>query len=122
MNIITQSTNLTLTPAIEQYLVKKLVALEKFIDPADSGAQAAVELEKTTEHHRSGNIFRAEINLHVANGDFRAEMTDEDLYAAIDLMKDEIARVLTEYHDRERTLKRKGGQEVKKMLREEKIL
>ena len=118
MNIITQTTNLSLTPAIEEYLAKKLVALERFIDPNDTGAQADVELEKTTGHHQSGKIFRAEINLHVAHGDFRAEETAEDLYSAIDLMKDEIVRVVTEHKDKYRTHARKGAQEVKELLRD----
>ena len=118
INLITQVTNFTLTPAIEEYLSKKLVALEKFIDSTDTGAQAEVELENTTKHHRSGTIFRAEINLHIAHGDFRAEETAEDLYSAIDLMKDEIVRVVTEHKDKERTRARKGAHEAKDLLRD----
>ncbi len=119
INIITRANNISLTSTIEAYLFKKLEVLERYIDPKDSGVQAQVELEKTTDHHASGKIYRAEINLQCAMGDFRAEHTAEDLYEAIDAAKDEIVRVVAEFKEKKVANARKGARVATEMLREE---
>jgi len=116
MLISTKATNLELTLAISRYVNKKLTALGRLVRAQDESAHAEVEIEKTTAHHRSGDVFRAEINLHIAGKRFRAEVTTNDLYAAIDAMKDEIERALESHKDKRLTLRKKGGQKVKSML------
>lgn len=118
INIITKATNIEITPAIEEYLFKKMAVLERYVDEEDSGLQAAVELEKTTDHHLSGKIFRAEISLQSARGTFRAEETAEDLYAAIDATKDEMVRVLSEGKGKRIERVRSGNRRAKEILRE----
>jgi putative sigma-54 modulation protein len=117
MQISTKATNIELTPSISSYLEKKLLVLRRFVDPADESARAEVEIERTTRHHRSGDVFRAEINMHVAGKNLRVESIKDDLYAAIDEMKDEITRELTSYKKRRITLVRKGAQKAKAILR-----
>ena len=112
-----KTTRLTLTPAISDYIDKKIVDIEKLIDKNDESAAAQIEIEKTTAHHNSGNIFRAEINVHIAGKDFRAEATKEDLYAALDAVKDEITRELSSHKSKKQTLIKKGGRALKNYLR-----
>ena len=91
MNI--KGTQISITPAISDYLHKKIASLDKFIDKKDESVFAQIELAKTTHHHKSGaEVFRAEINMHTRGKDFYVFSESEDLYAAIDKMKDEIAR------------------------------
>lgn len=105
MKITIKSTNLTLSDSIYAYISTKINSLDKFVQ--NVGEESAignppiecwVEVEKTTEHHRKGNIFRAEgqIRLPGASG-VRAEATEWDLHQAIDMVKDELQRQLKRY-------------------------
>lgn len=112
-----KATNIVLTRAISRYLKEKVDYLDKFIDKNDESARAIVEVEKTTDRHRKGEVFRAEINLHIAGKDFRAESTSEDLYSAIDDVKDEMSTELKRFKGKRETMKRRGGRTVKKILK-----
>jgi ribosomal subunit interface protein len=118
MNTNIKVTNIELTPAISAYLDDKLSHLERFIvEDAPDAALAEVEIGKLTKHHRSGEVFQAEITLTLKGKTFRAVSVQEDLYAAIDIMKDEIISQLTAAHKRNLTLIKKGGRAIKDMLR-----
>ena len=76
-----------------------------------------VEVGRTTQHHKSGDIFRAEINLKLKGDSLRAVREAEDLYAAIDQVKDEIVDLLTTHADKRRTLLRRGAAKIKNILK-----
>ena len=83
-----KTTNIILDSNIEDYLDKRLEALEKFVDSSNPTFLAEVELGRTTKHHQSGDIFRAEINITIDGNAFRAVSERPDLMTAIDDMKD----------------------------------
>ena len=109
-------TRLEPSPALNGYLEEKLGPLEKYVENFGTPHDLRVELEKTTRHHQNGPFFRAEANINIPGQMFRVEQTAEDLYAAIDMMKNEIERQLMEYSDKLRTKRRKGGRKAKDML------
>ena len=112
-----RATNLELTSAISAYVEKRVRALEKFIDPEDTSAIMDVEVGKTTKHHHRGDVFRAEFNFSVAGKSFRAVADKEDLYAAIDEVKDEMAREVRSSRSKEKTLFKKGKAAIKDLLK-----
>lgn len=113
-----KTTNFTYTSEIADYLEKKLGAIEKYVDPADTSAILDIEIGKTTNHHNKGDIFKAEANLHAhPNIDVRSEVEKESLNAAIDALKDELINTLrTKKHKRINFLRRSGAK-LKDMLR-----
>ncbi len=111
-----KASNIVLTRAISRYIKEKVDHLDKFIDKNDESASAKIEVGKTTGHHK-GDIFRAELNVHIAGKDFRAESTREDLYAALDDVKDEMSAELKKFKERRETMKRRGGRTMKKILK-----
>ncbi|MDO8572965.1 MAG: ribosome-associated translation inhibitor RaiA [bacterium] len=119
MNISVKATNIVLTPAISQYIDEKVGSLEKFIVATDpTTVRANIEVGKTTRHHHSGNdIFLAEINLHIDGKVLRAVSEQSTLYAALDDMKDEIAREINSSKNKQRTLLRRGGATVKNLIK-----
>lgn len=117
MRINIKATNLELTAAISDYTKKRVSSLEKFINKNDESAMASVEVGKSTKHHQSGDIFRAEINLHIAGKDLRAVAEKDNLYAAIDEAKDEMVREITSHKAKQRTLLRRGGAKIKDFIR-----
>jgi ribosomal subunit interface protein len=85
MKSIIKGAKIEVTNAIEVYIEKKLSSVEKFVVAyGDGEVLAEVEIGKTTEHHHSGDIFRAEVNLSTNGKQFRATSEKSDLYAAID--------------------------------------
>ncbi len=117
MNKNVQSTNLELTPAIHEYIDKRFSAFDKFISTDPENVKCDVEVAKTTDHHRSGDIFRAEVRLSISGHPFYAASEREDLYSAIDEVKDEIVRAITTHKDKAQTLERKGGLKFKNIIR-----
>jgi len=110
------ASNLELTPAISDYLSKKLQHLEKFVKD-DVEALAKVEVGRTTHHHHKGEIFRAEINLTLDDKMFRAVSEMSDLYSAIDEMKDQIVAEVTKSKRKTQHLLRRGHQKIKNILK-----
>lgn len=106
-----------LTPAIRDYLEKRLQALEKFIRAKEGSSMMQVEVGKTTNHHKNGDVYKAELNLNAGGRVFNAISEKEDLFGAIDDVKEEMERQLIESKDREDTLFRRGARSVKKMLK-----
>ena len=118
MRIKIKTTNMELTSAISSYIEEKLNGVEKFaISHKNEEPLVEVELAKTTNHHHSGEVFRAETNIRVRGKYFRAVSEGTDLYAAVDDMRDELVRVLTSHKDKARTLFRRGAGMIKNFLR-----
>ncbi len=114
---ILKGTGLELTPAIEASVDKIVEALDKLVDPTDTSAIADIEVAKTTNHHRSGDIFRAEINFHSRLGNIRVEAERSDLYVALTEVKDEIVETLRSKKSKKVDFIRKSGLKLKNMLK-----
>lgn len=117
MNKNIKATNIEITPAISDYLEKRLSAFDRFIPADDTSAMCQVEVGKTTKHHKSGDFFKAEVNLRVSGKNFYAVSEKEDLYAAIDEVKDEIVYQMTSEKDKSMTLMRKGALRFKNIIK-----
>lgn len=115
MKINIMATGIELTPAISDYVHKKVLMLEKYAPSPDVVAQ--VEVGKSTQHHKTGEIFRADIHLIGAGMDYYAEEETEDLYAAIDKVKDEIIREMTQSKGRRFAMVRRSQRFMKDAMR-----
>lgn len=116
MNIIIKGTNLELHNDLKEYVNKKIGGLKKFIEDIEgSGVTARVELAKTTRHHQRGDIYKAEVNFQLPKKMFRTVAERDDIYKAIDDVKDELRIMINSYKD-ERTAKiRKGARIINKL-------
>lgn len=100
MKIDIKGTNMELTEAIKDYVIEKIGSLEKFFDNI---IEARVDVGKTSNHHQKGDVFRAEVNLQVPEiGILRAEAIREDLYMAVNEVKDDLQRQLKKYKEKMR--------------------
>ena len=118
MEIRIKTTNFSLLPDIEVYLKDKLNALDKFL-PRDESIFADVELAKTTNHHRKGNVFKAEVNISVPGRLIRSQAEEGDLRVAIDKVKNELQLELKKYKEKNSTLSKKGALLAKRIIRGE---
>lgn len=116
MNIKITSTNFELTPAIEEYVTKKMLMLDKFFKEGEE-VLCEVEIGKTTNRHKSGDIFKAEVNVLYQGKQFYCVVEKDDLYASIDEVKDEVERSVVSNKTKKMTLLRKGSSKIKALLK-----
>ncbi|MCK5412883.1 MAG: ribosome-associated translation inhibitor RaiA [Candidatus Pacebacteria bacterium] len=118
MNVIIKGTNLELHEDLKAYVNEKIGGLKKFIENENidkSAIMARVELAKTTQHHQQGDIYKAEVNLQMTKKMLRVVVESDDIYKAIDEVKDKLKVAITDYKDEKNTKIRKGARIIKKL-------
>lgn len=106
-----------MTEAIREYTYAKMSTLDKLLPKGDTSSKLVVELGKTTNHHHKGEVFQAEANLHIRGKDTSLTTTSDDLYKAIDALKDMLTRELASYKDKERSIMRRSAHRVKQIFK-----
>ena len=125
MKIKINTKNIELNDALRDFIHDRLGQVDKFINIKDKkdkdkkGKPTAtmwVELERTTEHHQKGKVFRAEAQMRLPGQSIRAESTKEDLRTAIVEVKDELQKILKKYKGKRKTRAMKGLRKLKKIF------
>src|SRR6267378_3541815 len=103
MQINLQGKNIELTDRIKNYVSKRVTNLEKLLSGIEAHkGQARVDFEvvKTTNHHKAGEIFYASCKIKINGQNFFGESTHEDLYSAIDEVKENLFNEISKNKDR----------------------
>lgn len=87
MTIQIHGTGLELTDAIKGYATEKMETLTKFFDNIQ---HIAIDVGMRGNHHNKGDIFYAEVNMNIPGRIVRVEKEEQDLYKAIDKVKDHL--------------------------------
>lgn len=120
MNITIKATNVDISQAVDAYIREKLSGVGRVLkEEGDREALVQVEVAKTTDHHRQGDIYRAEMNLFISGDTYRTEHSSGDLYASIDVAKDALVDVVARKKDKKVGMFRKGARMIKSFLRRE---
>lgn len=117
MNLHIKATNLELVARLDEYIRKRAQSLEKLIPREDTSADLYVEVAKTTEHHKSGDVFRAEFSLHIAGKNIYAASEGGDIYTAIDAAKDQALYALRSHRGKQESRFRRAGRRLKDFMR-----
>lgn len=120
MQINLLSKNIELTEEIKDYAWKRVTNLDKLLSRiTDEGGEVKAQLEvsRTTNHHKTGEVFHADCSITIDGKTFYGAFDGEDLYAAIDSVKEILFKEISKYKDREQTLFHRGARSVKKMLK-----
>ncbi len=120
MQINLQGKNIELTESIKDHVLKRVTNLEKLISGIEqNGGQVSVSFEvgKSTNHHKGGEVFRAYCLINIGGKEFYSSADEEDLYVAIDTVKENLFREINKNKDRKQTLFKRGAASVKKMMK-----
>lgn len=117
MHTILTGVHMEITEAIRDYTLEKMQSLDKLIPRDDTSAKLVVELSKTSNHHVHGQVFQAEANLHIRGKETTLRTTQEDLYKAVDVLKDMLTRELSQHKDKERSIVRRSAHKVKSLFK-----
>lgn len=113
-----KTTDFIITPAIKDYVEKSINHLDKFIDPnCKELPMCYIEIGKTTNHHKNGELFKAEFTIKIGKKTLRVEVQEEDLYAALDKTTEEMAEELKAFKDKKISLIRRIGAKLKPMIK-----
>lgn len=114
-----KTTDFSMTPAIKDYIEKRMAHLNKFVNLSDMELPMCyVEIGKTTNHHKKGELFRAEFTVHIGAKSLRAEAQEEDLYAALDEVTEEMTEELKSFKDKKTSLFKRGGAKIKSIIKD----
>lgn len=105
---------------LKDYAEEKIGGLKKFLEDIDLGGNrvvARIELAKTTQHHQQGDIYKAEVNLQLPKKMFRSVVESDDIYKAIDDVKDELKIMINEYKTEKIDQTRRGSKVIKDLKR-----
>lgn len=95
MKIKILTAGLELTPAIKKYAEDKIGSLSKIWSKEPAEEKLDLELARTAKHRQHGEVFYAEATGRAFGKPIRAEAESEDLYAAIDQLKDILKKEIT---------------------------
>ena len=104
MQIKLKATKLEMTEAIKNYVQTKMDMLDKYLGDIPV-LNCDVEVERIISGQNKGDVFRAEVNLEVPHELLRVEKTENDLYKAIDKVKDHLDEVIVRYKEKMRDRK-----------------
>lgn len=120
MKINLQAKNMELTPAIYNYVMDRVTNLGRLLTKIEEKSGEIVvhfDVSKTTNHHKGGEVFRADCSIVVKGEKFYASADKEDLYEAIDAVKENLFNEISKNKDRKQTLFKRGAASVKKMMK-----
>lgn len=120
MKINLQGKNFEITPAISDYVEKRVTNLSKLLSAIEAaGGEILINFEvgKNSEHHKSGDVFISDCNVKIDGKNFHYSSQKEDLYQSIDEVKESLYEEIRRFKERRQTLFRRGALSVKKMLK-----
>jgi ribosome hibernation promoting factor len=114
MKLILSTHNVTLTKAIEDHILARLVKLDHF-------DQRAVDARVTLEHDHTRvpqKQFSCSMRLSMRGPDLFAEDVESDLYAAIDRVTKKIEQQIRKRHNKRKAKKHKVAARTKQRRQE----
>jgi ribosomal subunit interface protein len=120
MQINFQSKNIEITPAIHDYVVKRVTNLDKLLAEIEVSSGEVIvlfSLSKTTHHHKGGQVFHADCSVNIKGKKYYTSVLKENLYEAIDEVKDKLYMEINKEKDKKQTLFKRGASSVKKMMK-----
>ena len=119
MKYTIKATDMALSVSAGEYIAKKMAALDKVAAHFAGAVTATVEAGRTTRHHRSGDVFRVEIMVHIKKKDLRAEATGGTVLEAMDKAQEDMRTELERFKEKSVDSVKTSGRAIKKMLKGE---
>lgn len=100
MQINITASELDLTEPLKKYIDTHIGSLSKYLKRFNEGLiRAEVEVARTSQHHRHGDVYYAEVNLTLSGKLLRATQQGEDVRECIDKVRDILQREIEKYKD-----------------------
>lgn len=104
MNIVIKAINLKLSQGSKEYILEKVGLLNKFLNFLDpkkkSSLEIMAEVGRETRHHQKGQIYFAQIQIHLPGKELTAKSEAEDLKLAVNSARCEIEQEIKRYKEK----------------------
>jgi len=110
MTTTVQAKDMDMTDAIRSYAEEKISSLDEYFEGIVS---ADITVGMRGHHHQKGKIYFAAVNMHVPGHDIRMEKDAEDLYKAIDKVRDHLKIELEKIKGKMNNVDREGLRDQK---------
>jgi len=120
MQINLQGKNMSVTEAVHDYVIKRITNLGKLltgIEEKNGEVGVFFDVAKITNHHKSGDVYRADCSVMIDGEKFYASSEKEDLYEAIDEVKENLFREIRRLKNKKEALFLHGANKVKSILK-----
>ncbi len=117
MNITTKTPNYEASEKALAFAKDRFGSVARLLGNDESAALLEIELGRSTEHHKSGQIYRAEANLEAGGKLYRAVAEGDAIEKAIDKAAGELSREVKKARGRTKRLIRGAGAQMKSWLR-----
>ena len=107
MTINIRGTGIELTEAIKSYAEEKMGHLTKFFDNIQ---HIAIDVGLRSNHHNKGDVYYAEVNMSIPGHLVRVVKEEQNLYKAIDKVKDHLKVELEKVKEK---MRRKDREELR---------
>ncbi|TSC68828.1 MAG: Uncharacterized protein G01um101466_301 [Parcubacteria group bacterium Gr01-1014_66] len=113
--------DIEVTPALREYIDQKIVrSAEQLLNKRQNMSDVPlldIEVERTTQHHQKGMVYRVGVKVVYEGKSIRTEATHEEVHAACDLVEDEMKRKIIAQKSRGFSLLKRGARRAKQYLR-----
>ena len=116
-NLTTFCKDFELTAAIKTKLEEKLSSLNKYLNEDESSVTFNARLGKTSNSHNNGKIYYVEVSIHTPHKNYGARIEAEEIYSAIDLIRDELAHNINHHREKVRDQSRREELKFKQEVR-----
>lgn len=118
MELVIRAKNFTLDSQLKDYITKKFLGAEKFVSMCQSSqewenvkasCELFISIEKHSEHHRKGMIFKGSAKAKLPHVTVEAEVNAATVKEAVDGLKEEFLNEVKKY--KSKTIDKKRKQE-----------
>ncbi len=119
MDIKLLAKNMDLTSAITDYVLKKVTKLGKYLTKIEKkGGEIKVNFEVSkNKRHKNGALYHADCNISIDGKKFYLSVDKEDMYEAIDFVKDGLFREISKLKGKKQTTDRKKAKNLKTTIK-----
>jgi len=116
MGTILKTKNISLTEAMRLYIEEKISQRVERVVGKQSASEVvlAIEVGRSTLHHRKGAVWEAKATLQWGKELLRAETAGENFQEVVDFLEEELIREVKKYKGKENTQERRGARRAKK--------
>lgn len=118
MHVDIYSKGIELTDALREYVFDRMSHVQKYTERPDAEMHAYVEIKKNSGHHKTGtNAYHASARFVVDGHEYFAETSHEDMYAAVDTVRDHLYREIRDKKGKRESMFRRGKNLFRRVFR-----
>lgn len=115
MQIIFKHKDLEVTDSIKDYAISKFESLQNHVKENNSSLE--IEIAKNSNAHKHGQHYQISTNIIINKNKVFIETVNDDLYSAIDILREKVMENISQRSDKIRTKERSLWRKIKDKLK-----